>query len=192
MTNLRNQFAQAAGVRAASTLFFPTHPPISSPLLVTCTPYISPPPSHTPPSRPNQVPPSFVVVQVAAGSVIITAVIAVPVGSTASGVTNALATTLGSTSAASSFLGITVTSAPTFTTTDNIRDTGNSLALPLGLGLGLGLGGCLVLSALFVFIKWRKGMAPKMEQATDEPKFPPVSSKTSATEPNFTPGQNKV
>ena len=130
--------------------------------------------------------------QVAAGSVIITAVIAVPVGSTASGVTNALATTLGSTSAASSFLGITVTSAPTFTTTDNIRDTGNSLALPLGLGLGLGLGGCLVLSALFVFIKWRKGMAPKMEQATDEPKFTPVSSKTSATEPNFTPGQNKV
>ena len=51
----------------------------------------------------------------------------------------------------------TVTSAPTFTTTDNIRDTGNSLALPLGLGLGLGLGGCLVLSALFVLIKRRKG-----------------------------------
>jgi polyamine oxidase len=55
-------------------------------------------------------------VQVVAGSVIITAVITVPVGSTASGVTNALATTLGSTSAASSFLGIIVTSAPTFTT----------------------------------------------------------------------------
>jgi hypothetical protein len=96
-------------------------------------------------------------VQVAAGSVIITAVIAVPVGSTASGVTNALATTLGSTSAASSFLGITVTSAPTFTTTDNIRNISNSLALPLGLGLGLGLGGCLVLFALYVLIKRRKG-----------------------------------
>ena len=62
----------------------------------------------------------------------------------------------------------TVTSAPTFTTTDNIRDTGNSLALPLGLGLGLGLGGCLVLSALFVFIKRHK-VAPKIEQATDKP-----------------------
>jgi hypothetical protein len=108
------------------------------------------------------VPPSFVVVSVAAGSVIITAVIAVPVGSTASGVTNALATTLGSTSAAGSFLGITVTSAPTFKTTDNIRDTStsNSLALPLGLGLGLGLGGCLVLSALYVLIKGRKGKVP--------------------------------
>ena len=94
--------------------------------------------------------------QVAAGSVIITAVIAVPVGSTASGITNALAITLGSTSTASSFLGITVTSAPTFTTTDNIRNTSNSLALPLGLGLGLGLGGCLVLSALYVLIKRRK------------------------------------
>jgi len=111
------------------------------------------------------VPPSFVVVSVAAGSVIITAVIAVPVGSTASGITNALATTLGSTSAAISFLGIPVTSAPTFTTTDdNIRKTSNSLALPLGLGLGLGLGGCLVLSALFVLIKWRK--VPAAEPAT--------------------------
>jgi len=106
------------------------------------------------------VPPSFVLVQVAAGSVIITAVIAVPVGSTASGITNALATTLGSTSAASSFLGITVTSAPTFTTNDNIPNTSNSLALPLGLGLGLGLGGCLVLSALFVLIKRSKGKVP--------------------------------
>jgi hypothetical protein len=101
-------------------------------------------------------------VQVAAGSVIITAVIAVPVGSTASGITNALTTALGSTSAASSFLGITVTSAPTFTTTNNpnILNTGNSLALPLGLGLGLGLGGCLVLSALYVLIKRRKGKVP--------------------------------
>jgi hypothetical protein len=94
--------------------------------------------------------------------VIITAVIAVPVGSTASGITNALTTTLGSTSAASSFLGIPVTSAPTFTTTDdNIRKTSNSLALPLGLGLGLGLGGCLVLSALYVLIKGRKVPANK-------------------------------
>jgi hypothetical protein len=94
--------------------------------------------------------------------VIITAVIAVPVGSTASGITNALTTTLGSTSAATSFLGIDVESSPTFTTTDNNRDrdTGNSLALPLGLGLGLGLGGCLVLSALFVLIKRRKGKVP--------------------------------
>jgi hypothetical protein len=102
-------------------------------------------------------------VSVAAGSVIITAVIAVPVGSTASGITNALTTTLGSTSAAGSFLGITVEAAPTFKTTDdNIRDTstGNSLALPLGLGLGLGLGGCLVLSALYVLIKGRKGKVP--------------------------------
>ena len=110
---------------------------------------------------------------------IITAVIAVPVGSTASGVTNALTTTLGSTSAASSFLGIPVTSAPTFTTTDdNIRKTSNSLALPLGLGLGLGLGGCLVLSALCVLIKRRKGkvhvaakppMAPSVQAAKNKP-----------------------
>jgi hypothetical protein len=62
-----------------------------------------------------RVPPSFVVVQVAAGSVIITALVTVPVGSTATGVTNALTTALGSKSGASSFLGITVTSAPTFT-----------------------------------------------------------------------------
>ena len=104
---------------------------------------------------------------------IITADIAVPVGSTASGVTNALATTLGSTSAASSFLGITVTSAPTFTTTDNIRDTGNSLALPLGLGLGLGLGGCLVLSALFVLIKRRKGkVQPAKPEGKEQPAKP--------------------
>jgi len=116
-----------------------------------------------------RVPPSFVVVQVAAGSVIITAVIAVPVGSTASGITNALATTLGSTSAASSFLGITVTSAPTFTTNDNIPNTGNSLALPLGLGLGLGLGGCLVLSALYVLIKRREGKVPAAK-----PPMPPM------------------
>ena len=97
--------------------------------------------------------------QVSAGSVIITALVTVPVGSTATGVTNALSSTLGSTSGASSFLAITVTSAPTFTTLDNpnIRDSGKSLALPLGLGLGLGLGGCLVLSALFVLIKRRKG-----------------------------------
>jgi hypothetical protein len=109
--------------------------------------------------------------------VIITAVIAVPVGSTASGITNALATTLGSTSAASSFLGITVTSAPTFTTNDKIPNTSNSLALPLGLGLGLGLGGCLVLSALYVLIKGRKGkvpaaeppMQPRIQAATNKP-----------------------
>ena len=54
---------------------------------------------------------------------IITADIAVPVGSTASGVTNALATTLGSKEAASSFIGITVESAPAFTTTNNIPNT---------------------------------------------------------------------
>ena len=96
---------------------------------------------------------------------IITALVTVPVGSTATGVTNALTTALGSTSAASSFLGIIVTSAPTFTTTDdNIRKTSNSLALPLGLGLGLGLGGCLVLSALYVLIKRRK--VPAAEPAT--------------------------
>ena len=60
-TNLQIKFAQAAGVRAASTtLSFPTHPP-----------------SLIPPLSPNQVPPSFVVVQVAAGSVIITAVITI-------------------------------------------------------------------------------------------------------------------
>jgi len=118
------------------------------------------------------VPLSFVVVQVAAGSVIITAIITVPVGSTASGVTNALTTTLGSTSAASSFLGIIVTSAPTFKTTTNIPDTGNSLALPLGLGLGLGLGGCLVLSALFVLIKRREGNHKGQVQAVKTPTTP--------------------
>jgi hypothetical protein len=113
--------------------------------------------------------------------VIITAVIAVPVGSTASGITNALATTLGSTSAASSFLGITVTSAPTFTTNDNIPNTSNALALPLGLGLGLGLGGCLVLSALYVLIKRRKGkvpaakppMPPRIQAPTNKPMTKP-------------------
>jgi hypothetical protein len=169
-TNLQIKFAEAAGVRAASTLSFPT-PPTSSPLPVTSNPYISPPPSLTTPIAPNQVPPSFVVVQVAAGSVIITAVIAVPVGSTASGVMNALATTLGSTSAASSFLGITVTSAPTFMATDNIRNTGSSLALPLGLGLGLGLGGCLLLSALYVLIKRRKVLRdPKMSRRKEAAK----------------------
>jgi len=105
------------------------------------------------------VPPSFVAVQVAAGSVIITALVTVPVGSTATGVTNALTTALGSTSAASSFLGITVTSAPSFTSAvpptspSTNSGTGNSLALPLGLGLGLGLGGCLVLFALFMLFK---------------------------------------
>ena len=52
--------------------------------------HLSSPPHTSRPSPPNQVPPSFVVVQVAAGSVIITAIITVPVGSTASGVTNAL------------------------------------------------------------------------------------------------------
>jgi hypothetical protein len=105
--------------------------------------------------------------------VIITAVIAVPVGSTASGITNALAITLGSTSTASSFLGITVTSAPTFTTTDNIRNTSNSLALPLGLGLGLGLGGCLVLSALCVLIMRRNG---KVHVAAKPPMTPSVQT----------------
>jgi len=108
--------------------------------------------------------------------VIITAVIAVPVGSTASGVTNALTTTLGSTLAATSFLGIDVESSPTFTTTDNNRDrdTGNSLALPLGLGLGLGLGGCLVLSALFVLIKRREGKHKGKVQAAKTPITPIV------------------
>jgi hypothetical protein len=143
-------------------------------------------------------------VQVAAGSVIITAVITVPVGSTASGVTNALAITLGSTSTASSFLGITVTSAPTFKTTDDIRgtgnslkttddirDTGNSLALPLGLGLGLGLGGCLMLSALFVLIKRRKGMAPKFVPATISG-ISHVSTSSAAEKPQFTPVPNKI
>ena len=161
-TNLQIKFAQAAGVGAASALSFPTHHPTSSPLLVTSTPYISPPPSLTPPIAPNQVPPSFFgaeVMQVAAGSVMITAFIAVPVGSSASGVTNALATTLGSTSAASSFLGITVSSAPTITSnvppTSPSTNSDNSLALPLGLGLGLGLGGCLVLFVLFVLITRR-------------------------------------
>jgi hypothetical protein len=123
--------------------------------------------------------------------VIITAIIAVPVGSTASGITNALTTTLGSTSAASSFLGIIVTSAPTFKTTNNIPDTGNSLALPLGLGLGLGLGGCLVLSALFVLIKRRKGMAPKFVPATSGG-ISNVSTSSAADKPQFTPVQNKV
>ena len=37
-TNLQIKFAQAAGVRAASALSFPTHHPTSSPLLVTSTP----------------------------------------------------------------------------------------------------------------------------------------------------------
>ena len=100
---------------------------------------------------------------------IITAVITVPVGSTASGITDALITKLGSISDASSFLRIDVTSAPTFTTTNNIfRDTGDSLALPLGLGLGLGLGGCLVLSALFVLIKRRKGKVPVSSTRTHQ------------------------
>jgi hypothetical protein len=130
-------------------------------------------------------------VQVAAGSVIITAIIAVPVGSTASGVTNALTTTLGSTSAASSFLGITVTSAPTFKTTNNIRDTGILLALPLGLGLGLGLGGCLALSALFVLIKRRKGMAPKFVPAASDG-VSHVSTSSTADEPQFTHVQHKI
>ena len=90
---------------------------------------------------------------------IITALVTVPVGSTATGVTNALTTALGSTSAASSFLGITVTSAPTFTSAvtptfpSTNTNTGNSLALPLGLGLGLGLGGCVVLLVLFMLFK---------------------------------------
>ena len=59
---------------------------------------------------------------------IITALVTVPVGSTATGVTNALSSTLGSTSGASSFLGITVTSAPTFTSADpssTASDVGN-------------------------------------------------------------------
>ena len=115
---------------------------------------------------------SFVVVEVAAGSVVITAVITVPVGSTASGVTDDLTTTLGSTLGFNTFLGIYVESAPTFKTTDNnIRDTGNSLALPLGLGLGLGLGGCLVLSALTVLIKRRKG---EVQPAKPEGKVQPA------------------
>ena len=96
---------------------------------------------------------------------IITATIAVPVGSTASGITDALTTALGgSTSAATFFLrdlGIVVESVPTFKTTDNNRDTGNSLALPLGLGLGLGLGGCLVLFALFMLMRKGKRVHPK-------------------------------
>jgi len=110
--------------------------------------------------------------------VIITAVITVPVGSTASGVTNALTTVLGSTSDATSFLGIDVTSAPTFTTTDNSRNTGtgNSLALPLGLGLGLGLplGLGLVLSALYVLIKRREG--------NHKGKVPPITPIAQAAE----------
>jgi len=112
--------------------------------------------------------------------VIITAVIAVPVGSTASGITNALTTKLGSTSAATSFLGIDVESSPTFTTTDNNRDrdTGNSLALPLGLGLGLGLplGLGLVLSALFVLIKRREGNHKGKVQAAKPPMTPSVQA----------------
>ena len=59
---------------------------------------------------------------------IITALVTVPVGSTATGVTNALSSALGSTSGASSFLGITVTSAPTFTSADPLStaaDDGN-------------------------------------------------------------------
>jgi hypothetical protein len=116
--------------------------------------------------------------------VIITAVITVPVGSTASGITNALTTELGSTLAASSFLEITVTSAPTFTTTftttDNSRNTGtgNSLALPLGLGLGLGLplGLGLVLSALYVLIKRREGNHKGKVQAAKPPMTPSVQA----------------
>jgi hypothetical protein len=87
--------------------------------------------------------------------------VTVPVGSTATGVTNALTTTLGSTSGASSFLGITVTSAPTFTSAVPPNSgTGNSLALPLGLGLGLGLGGCLVLTLLFVLFRKKPKVQP--------------------------------
>ena len=161
-TNLQIQFALAAGVRAASTLSFPTPPCLVAP------------PRHSTPTSPLQVPPSFVAVQVAAGSVIVTALVTVPVGSTATGVTNALTTALGSTSAASSFLGITVTSAPTFTSAvpptspSTNSDTGNSLALPLGLGPGLGLGGCLVLFVLFVLITRRN---PKVKpDSKDHPK----------------------
>jgi hypothetical protein len=115
--------------------------------------------------------------------------VTVPVGSTATGVTNALTTALGSTSGASSFLGITVTSAPTITSavppTSPSTNSDNSLALPLGLGLGLGLGGCLVLSALYVLIKWRKGTAPKMEPATSGG-ISHVSTSSAADKPKFT------
>ena len=179
-TNLQIKFAEAAGVRAASTLSFPTHPLPSSPLASSLLPPMSLLPIPLPPpSPPHQVPPSFVVVQVVAGSVIITATIAVPVGSTASGITNALTTALGgSTLDATNFLGIDVESSPTFTTTDNNRDrdTGNSLALPLGLGLGLGLplGLGLVLSALYVLIKRREGNHKGKVQVAKTPITPIV------------------
>ena len=168
-TNLQIRFALAAGVRAASTLSFPTPPCLVAPPRQSTPTSL---PSHLPPFSPSQVPPSFVTVQVAAGSVIITALVTVPVGSTATGVTNALTTALGSTSAASSFLGITVTSAPTITSnvppTSPSTNSDNSLALPLGLGLGLGLGGCLVLFVLFVLITRRN---PKVKpDSKDHPK----------------------
>ena len=53
-TNLQIKFAEAAGVRAASTLSFPTHPHyLVTPCLVTSTPYISPPPLTHPPITPQ-------------------------------------------------------------------------------------------------------------------------------------------
>ena len=51
-TNLQIQFALAAGVRAASTLSFPTHPPTSSPLPRLFYPLHLSAPPHTSPHLP--------------------------------------------------------------------------------------------------------------------------------------------
>ena len=55
-TNLQIQFALAAGVRAASTLSFPTHPPTSSPLPRHFYPLHLLPPPSSPPSPPIRSP----------------------------------------------------------------------------------------------------------------------------------------
>ena len=65
---------------------------------------------------------SLVTISVAAGSVIITATIAVPASTTAEAVQTSLASTLGTAAAASAALGITVESGPSITESPGQQD----------------------------------------------------------------------
>ena len=101
-------------------------------------------------------------------SILVTATLILPPGTTVQSVTNTLHTAIGSTELASSVLGVTVESAPVFTDA-----SGQTLTPTPGLGggglstgaiIGISCGGIAFLAALvFVFWRLRRSATPRLE-----------------------------
>ena len=106
---------------------------------------------------------SLVTISVAAGSVIITATIAVPASTTPAAVKTSLASTLGTAATASDALGITIESAPAITSTEALQSSSSSdSSSPVAIIVGV-LAAVVVVSILVACIvrkRWQNNPKP--------------------------------